>query len=226
MRTLTLVVAGLLASVAARAQAPAPVVDPARFDGDIAAFEAADLASPPPTGAVLFVGSSSIRYWDVAAAFPRLRTIRRGYGGSHVSDTIHFADRLIVRYRPALVVFYAGDADVAAGKSAATIASDTATLVALVHTRLPDTPMIVIGTKPSPLHWPHKATIREANRLVREALSGDSLATYVDAEAALLGTDGQPRADFYTDNHLNLNTRGYEAWTAAVRAPIDRLAPR
>lgn len=226
MRTLPFVVAILLASAGVRAQSPAPVVDPARFDADIAAFEAADLASPAPPRAVLFVGSSSIRYWDVAAAFPRLRTIRRGYGGSHVSDTIHFADRLIVRYRPALVVFYAGDADVAAGKSATTIAGDTATLVALVHARLPGTPIVIIGTKPSPLHWAHMATIRDANRLVREGLSGDRLATYVDAEAALLGADGQPRADFYTDNRLNLNTRGYEAWTAALRAPIDRLAPR
>lgn len=226
MRIPTFVVVGLLANLAVRAQTPAAAVDPARFDADIAAFEAADLVSSPPARAVLFVGSSSIRYWDVAAAFPRLRTIRRGYGGSHVSDTIHFADRLIVRYRPALVVFYAGDADVAAGKSAATIAADTATLVALVHTRLPGTPMVVIGTKPSPLHWPHMTTIREANRLVQEALSTDRLATYVDAEAALLGADGQPRADFYTDNRLNLNTRGYQAWTTAVRAPIDRLAPR
>lgn len=43
-------------------------------------------------GATLFVGSSSIRYWEVAQACPALRTIRRGYGGSHVSDTIYFGD--------------------------------------------------------------------------------------------------------------------------------------
>ena len=181
---------------------------------------------PPPAGATLFVGSSSIRYWDVAAAFPALRTIRRGYGGSHVSDTLHFADRLIVRYRPALVVFYAGDADVAAGKDAATIAADTLTLVGRVHEALPSTPIIVIGTKPSPLHWPHMPAIRAANRLVRDGLAADRRAAYVDVEAALLGPDGQPRADFYTENRLNLNDRGYEAWTTAVRPTVERLAAR
>ena len=232
MRPLTLVAALAFALapgpalVASGRQTVAPPAspDPARFEADIAAFEAEDRASPPPAAAILFVGSSSIRAWDVARAFPARRTIRRGYGGSHVSDTIHFAERLVVRYHPALVVFYAGDADVAAGKSASVIARDTATFVTLVHARLPGTPVVVIGTKPSPAHWTHMATIRDANRRVRAALSGDRLAAFVDVEAALLGPDGRPRADFYTENRLNLNARGYEAWTAAIRPTVERLA--
>lgn len=200
--------------------------DPNRFAKEIAAFDAEDRATPPPTGAVLFVGSSSIRYWDVAAAFPTLKTIRRGYGGSHVSDTQHFADRLIARYAPRLVVFYAGDADVAAGKSATTIAGDTEALVAWIHETLPKTGVVVIGTKPSPLHWAHMATIRDANARLKAALAKDANAAYVDAESALLGPDGQPRADFFQENRLNLNERGYEAWTAALRPVIERMAAR
>lgn len=218
------IAAVLLAAAAAgpRAQAAADP-DPARFEKDIAAFAAEDEAAPPAPGGTLFVGSSSIRYWDVAREFPALRPIRRGYGGSHVSDTIHFAPRIIFRYQPSLVVFYAGDADVAGGKSAARIAADTRTLVALVHARLPGTPIVVIGTKPSPRHWPHMATIRAANALVEQDLAGDRLAAYADAEAALLGPDGRPRPEFYTDNQLNLNERGYAAWTAALRPVIERM---
>lgn len=233
MRRLRLPIFTLLAALAtcvAWAQTPAPPTpvspDPARFEPEIAAFEAEDRATPPPARPVLFVGSSSIRYWDVARAFPALPTLRRGYGGSHVSDTIHFADRIVFAYRPSLVVFYAGDADVAAGKDATTIARDTLALVALVHRRLPDTPMVVIGTKPSPLHWPHIATIRDANRRIRDGLAGDARATYTDADAALLGPDGQPNAGFFAENRLNLNDRGYEAWTAALRPVIERLARR
>ncbi|MGE0814319.1 MAG: GDSL-type esterase/lipase family protein [Vicinamibacterales bacterium] len=216
-------VAGL---VQLHAQPRTPSPDPARFDKDIAAFEAADRATPPPAGAVLFVGSSSITNWDVAAAFPALATIRRGYGGSHVSDTLHFADRIIFPYRPKVVVFYAGDADVAAGKSARQIAADTGALVALIHRRLPAAQVLVIGTKPSPAHWAHIQTIREANRIVRTWLATDGQALFADVEPALLGTDGQPRADFYAENRLNLNERGYAAWTAAVRPLIERLAAR
>lgn len=230
MRSLLLAAALALAPIVATAQGPsrAPVAapDPARFDADIAAFEAEDRATPPPAGATLFVGSSSIRAWDVARAFPALRTIRRGYGGSHVSDTLHFFDRIVLRYRPSLVVFYAGDADVSGGKDAATIAADTLVLVRRIHAQLPATAVVVIGTKPSPLHWPHIATIRDANRRVRDGLATDGLAAFVDVEAALLGADGQPRPEYYTENRLNLNDRGYEAWTAAVRPTIERLASR
>jgi lysophospholipase L1-like esterase len=95
-----------------------------------------------------------------------------------------------------------------------------------IHAQLPATAVVVIGTKPSPLHWPHIATIRDANRRVREGLTGDRQAAFVDVEAALLGPDGQPRADHYTENRLNLNDRGYEAWSAAVRPTIERLASR
>lgn len=219
------IAAALLAGLPGPAPAqPVADPDPARFEKDLAAFEAEDTATPPRPGGTLFVGSSSIRYWDVAREFPALRPIRRGYGGSHVSDTIHFAARLVLPYRPALIVFYAGDADVAAGKSAAQIAADTHTLVALIHARLPNTPVVVIGTKPSPLHWAHMATIRAANAAVKADMAGDQRAAYVDAEAALLGQDGRPRAEFYAANGLNLNEHGYAAWTAALRPTIERMA--
>src|SRR4051812_38928170 len=35
----------------------------AKFEGEIRAYEAADKKSPPPEGAVLFVGASGIRLW-------------------------------------------------------------------------------------------------------------------------------------------------------------------
>lgn len=202
--------------------AAAPNPDPGRFEKDIAAFEAADKTSPPAAGGTLFVGSSSISYWAVAREFPNLKTIKRGYGGSHVSDTIHFAPRIITPYKPSHIVFYAGDADVAANKTAEQIAADTVALLGVIHTSLPGTPVVVIGTKPSPLHWKHQEAIRKANVLVQTAIKGDALAAYADVEAALLGTNGQPRPDFYQDNGLNLNEAGYVAWTAAVRPVVER----
>jgi hypothetical protein len=65
-----------------------------RSERDIVAFEAEDRAVLPQPASTLFVGSSSIRYWDVASGFPALKTIKRGFGGSHVSDNIFYADRM------------------------------------------------------------------------------------------------------------------------------------
>jgi lysophospholipase L1-like esterase len=203
-----------------------PQPDAKRFDADIAAFESEDRATPPPRGSVLFVGSSSIRYWDLTRAFPGKRVIKRGFGGSHVSDNIYFADRIIVPYEPALIVFYAGDADVAAGKTADQIGADYQKLVALIHARLPGATTLIIGTKPSPAHWAHAATIRAANDVARKIAAEDPRVEYVDVETALLGVDGRPRAEFYAENGLNLNEQGYAAWNEAVCRVVERLWPK
>jgi lysophospholipase L1-like esterase len=200
--------------------------DPARFEKDIAAFEAEDRRSPPKPAPVLFVGSSSIRYWDTAKAFPTLTTITRGFGGSHVSDNIYYADRTIVRYKPRVVVFYAGDADVAAGKSAEQIFADFKTFIGMIHAKLPGTPLVIIGIKPSPAHWKQIEAIRRTNELVRAHVAADRLVSFVDVVDPLLGSDGRPRPECYGENGLNLNDTGYAAWTSAVRPAIERAAKR
>src|SRR5689334_23351105 len=87
-------------------QAPVPTN---KWEADIKKFEEADRQQPPPKGAVLFVGSSSIRMWkDLAADFPDTKVINRGFGGSEIADSTYFADRIVIPYQPRLVVLYAG----------------------------------------------------------------------------------------------------------------------
>jgi len=46
-------------------------------------LEAADRLTPPEPGGVLFVGSSSIQAWPALAAdFPGVTVLQRGFGGS------------------------------------------------------------------------------------------------------------------------------------------------
>jgi hypothetical protein len=91
--------------------------DFARWEKEIAAFEQQDRESPSPKNAILFVGSSSIRLWDLPRSFPGTDVINRGFGGTQLADAAHFAPRIVVKYEPRLVVLYAGDNDVAAGKN-------------------------------------------------------------------------------------------------------------
>jgi lysophospholipase L1-like esterase len=58
--------------------------------------------------------------------------------------------------------------------------------------------------------------------LAARALRGkDPLLRYIDAEQALLGTDGRPRPEHYAENGLNFNERGYQVWTGALRPAIE-----
>ena len=74
---------------------------------------------------MVFVGSSSIRMWETLEAdFPGLPVLNRGFGGSELSDVVRFADRIVVPYKPRVVVVYAGDNDLAAGKTPAQVFAD------------------------------------------------------------------------------------------------------
>jgi lysophospholipase L1-like esterase len=210
------VYAGFVLAVAAMASPTRgiepSVCDPETWQAEIAAFETADAADPPPQDAVLFVGSSSIRLWDTARWFPELPTINRGFGGSQICDSTHFADVLIVKHRPRMIVFYAGDNDVASGKSAEQVRVDFREFVAKVRESLPETPVVYISIKPSIARWKLRDVMQEANRLISAEGDADDTLQFVDMWPAMLGDDGQPRKDIFLDDGLHLNDAGYKLW--------------
>lgn len=195
--------------------------DPARWEADIRAFEEQDQKAPPAPGGVLFVGSSSIRLWKLEEAFPDLPALNRGFGGSEVADSLHFADRIIVPYKPRVIVFYAGDNDTANGKSAKAVHEDFQKLFETIHTALPKTRVLFLAIKPSRARWELIETQREANRLIAEYTEEQEQLEYVDVATPLLGNDGLPRQELFEDDQLHLNAAGYQIWNKIVRPLLD-----
>jgi hypothetical protein len=134
--------AGLLPIIASSLSAPAAIAARAadnRWENEIQAFERQDAKHRPPDNSVLFVGSSSIRLWKLEESFPHLDAINRGFGGLQLADSVHFAERIAVAYRPRLVVLYAGDNDLAAGKKPQQVLADFKQFAAKVKAALPET---------------------------------------------------------------------------------------
>ena len=119
------------------------------FAAELVAFDAQDTTNPYRTGGVVFLGSSSIRFWDLDRSFPGRDYLNRGFGGSQISDALEYLDLLVLRHEPAVVVFYAGDNDIAAGKKPARVAADFEMLVARLHARMPSTRVLFLAIKPS-----------------------------------------------------------------------------
>ncbi len=98
-----------------------PELAPERWGETIAKFEERDRETPPPESPLLFTGSSTVVAWKtVAEDMPFAPVINRGFGGSQVSDLLYYLDRVIIAYRPRMVVLYSGDNDIAAGKEPGT----------------------------------------------------------------------------------------------------------
>lgn len=192
-------------------------LNPARWEKDIIAFEAADRTNPPPKNAILFIGSSSIRYWtNLATDFPNLKVINRGFGGSHVSDTTHFADRIIFPYKPSKIVLYAGDNDIGRGLSPEQVLNDFRALVEKVHSRLPKTKIYFLAIKPSPSRWYLSPQSKKANDLIRSYARFRSHVEFIDIWTPLI-KDGRPNPALYEKDRLHVNRKGYDLWIPVVR---------
>ncbi len=198
--------------------------DPARrWEETIREFENWDSKNSFPQDAVLFVGSSSIRLWPTRECFPELPVINRGFGGSQISDVNYYAERIVLKYKPAVIVFYAGDNDVAAGKNAKQVFDDYKKFLTLVQDKLPAARIIFVGIKPSISRWSLWPVMNEANMAIKDHCSKDKRLFYFDSAAPLLGDDGRPRSEFFLKDNLHLNDKGYEVWTRSLR-PILREA--
>ena len=176
-----------------------------------------DRESPPAPGGVLFVGSSSIRMWDTLARdFPGVPVVRRGFGGSAMADVVRYADRIVIPYKPRLIVVYAGDNDINDGTTPEQVLSDYRAFVGKVREKLPATRMAFISIKPSIARWRLVEPMRKANELVRTYSAPDSLLDYIDIFTPMLGEDGTPRKDLLMEDGLHLTAEGYALWTKVV----------
>ncbi len=191
-----------------------------QWEKAIAAFEQQDREKPPPKEPIVFVGSSSIRLWDLGKSFPELTTLNRGFGGSQLIDSVHFAPRIVLKYHPRTVVLYAGDNDLAAGKAPERIAADFKAFSNLVHKELPETKILYLSIKPSIQRWKLWDRVQKTNRLIEEICKKGDRLEFVDVGTPLLGDDGKPRAELFRQDGLHLNEKGYEVWTGVLKSRL------
>lgn len=200
--------------------------DPARFASEIQAFAQWDEKNAVPMHGVLFAGSSSIRLWNTAARFPGLPVINRGFGGSHISDVNHFVKETVLNYAPDVVVFYAGDNDLSAGKTKDRVLADYKKFVTRVLAAKPDTDIIFIAIKPSLARWEQWPLMRETNEAVKTYSAANPRLHYADIAPPMLGADGKPRPELFVQDGLHMTPAGYDAWTKVLAPAIAAARKR
>lgn len=202
----------------ARLQAQ-PAHNFARWEKEISAYEAMDQTNPPPKGATLFVGSSTIRLWKTLAQdFPDRKVINRGFGGSEIVDSTHFADRLIFPHEPRVIFFRAGGNDIAAGKSPEQVYADFNEFVTCVQSKLPATEIVFISWNPTIARWQQAGKEKALNDMVKDFARQHSRVKYLETYDMTLGADGKPRAELFVADKLHFNSAGYKLLAERVRA--------
>ena len=217
-----LAVCGLgLAAMSAHSQ-PGTAVHSARWKESLDAFAAADEARAPAPGGVVFVGSSSIRLWNnLEQQFEGpLAITKRGFGGSRMLDCAEHLQQLVLPYKPRWVVVYAGDNDLAEGRSPSEVLASFTAFVEGVKRELPATRIAYLSIKPSPLREAMMPRVREANAMVEAYSRATRNLDYIDVYTRMLGADGKPRAELFLPDRLHLNAEGYALWKSVIAAHL------
>jgi lysophospholipase L1-like esterase len=211
---------GIDAAAADTASSPSPayLAAQARWKTDLAAFATADREHPPADDGVLFVGSSTIRFWThLAQDFHQLPVvINRGFGGSTMDDCSLFARDLVVRYKPRQVLIYAGDNDLAEGRTPLQVLESFAHFANTVRAELPNVRISYISVKPSPSREKLLPQIRETNNVIAAYLQRMPNSEYIDVFTPMMGADGRPRAELFRGDMLHMNAEGYRLWQSVI----------
>ena len=197
--------------------------DFARWEKAIDAFEKQDAESPPPKGAVLFVGSSTIVRWKTLAEdFKGTTVLNRGFGGNQIVDSTHYAERMIFPYAPRAIFLRAGGNDINAGESAEQVFQDYKDFVAKIRTRLPEVDVVYIGLSPTIKRWTQVEEGNKLNDYIAAYCQGQSHLKYIDCKSLTLDADGRPRPELLAEDKLHLSPAGYRLLAEKVRPFVPK----
>lgn len=208
----------------------APFLVPFVFLFGVRAFLASSLLWWPsilafselPACDVVFVGSSSITFWDTLARdMAPLRAVNRGFGGSMIRHSARFADRLLRGARPRAVVISAGSNDLALFFRVATLERDFHRFVGAVHAIDPAIVVYFVSINRAPSRFVHWRRMAALEARVRAIAAEDPRVRYLDASGPIHDAKGRPRLGLFRLDGLHMTEEGYAGWTSVIRPRLE-----
>ncbi|GEP45007.1 GDSL-type esterase/lipase family protein [Brevifollis gellanilyticus] len=202
----------LLVSTSLLADTPRP--KPERFAKEIEAFAQKDAEK----GGIVFTGSSSIRRWTTLKEdFPDLPVLNRGFGGSVANDLSVYADTVVFRHEPKMLVVYTGGNDINAKLTVQEAFDDYTKFLNLVHERQPKTKVILCSVKIAIKRVTQIPQVHELNQKLETWAKENPWVRYVESTSYLADAQGQPIRSYYVDDLLHLSPSGYAKWTEILK---------
>jgi lysophospholipase L1-like esterase len=197
------------------------VIAPGRFDTELLAFAQINRSARREAAGTLFIGSSSIRLWNVKADFASYRPINHGFGGATVRDVLANYDLLTANYAPQSIIVYVGENDIVQGRDASAVAQDVVTLLAQLHRDFPEARIMFLSMKSSPARLRWRPAVEQANREILLQSSAIGAFDYIDVAASLMLDADEPDPDCFRADGIHLSAAGYQRW----RKIIDGFLP-
>jgi lysophospholipase L1-like esterase len=188
------------------------------WTSDLVRFAREDSIQGCKTNCVLFVGSSTFTRWTtVVADFPESNILNRAFGGSTLTDLIYYFDQIIAPHNPSQVVIYEGDNDLAdSAKSVGEFINDVIAITRLVNIHFPKAKILLVSIKLSPSRSEFFYKYQKANELMRQIADSSEYIDFVDTCTPMLNPDGSSNREFFSNDMLHLNGKGYSLWKSLL----------
>jgi lysophospholipase L1-like esterase len=178
---------------------------------------------------IVFYGSSSIRRWrTLSKDFTGYPVVNCGFGGSRLIDCLRYVSPLVLKLKPAAVVIYAGDNDLAQGARPEQAFASFRDLYGALRGYSEQMPIAYISVKPCPARFHNIDNILRFNQMVQAFLQNQPATKYIDIYTAMLGPDHKPNPALFVEDQIHLSDLGYQILRRDVSSflssetPLDR----
>jgi len=172
-----------------------------------------------------FYGSSTIQMWnDMDEDFPQISTLNLGIRGNTLAACAWFFERIVLPFEPKSIIIYGGDNDLGEERHPEEACIFFQQFVSQVRKYLGQIPIGVISIKPSLARWNVNDKIQATNELIKKETEKDDKELYfIDIYNLMLNEHKFPRAEFYKENGLHINRKGYDLWRDEILKFADCL---
>ena len=200
-----------------------------QFEEEVSLLESLDFEQKAGEEDLLFIGSSSIRLWDnIQVDMYPYSSVKRGYGGAHFYDLVHFSERLVKNHSPkAILIFVAND--ITGSNDFTNLVGDLSPnevkrlfrynykLIRCIHKQ---TPIFLIETTPTPKRWKVWNKILQANKKLERFCKQVPNLYFISTRDKFIGADGLPIQSLFLNDELHLNVDGYKLWSSVIKSKL------
>jgi lysophospholipase L1-like esterase len=211
-------------------QSAVPTPQPAftsPFESEVSTLESRLSGAQISTNPIIFYGSSSFRLWkSMQQDFPGYPVLNCGFGGSRLTDCVRYANRLVIPRKPAAIVIYAGDNDLALGTPPEQVFQSFQRLFEIFRSYSPSIPIAFVSVKPSPGRLKYLPNIIKFNELVEQYLHAKPETDYIDICSDMLGPDRKPIPSLFVNDQIHLSAAGYKIMRKEIGEFLSEDLPR
>lgn len=169
---------------------------------------------------LIFIGDSLTEYFNWQNRFSEYDAVNLGISGETVEGLLGRIDRIISSIKnPDYIFIMTGINNIAMEDFK--ILESYKKIVSELSSKFKETVIIVQSILPVNLYWIDNGIIKTINRKLKE-IAHELNAEYLDVFSHFIDSKGSPNSEYFLDDGVHLNDKGYDVWAKAVEGFLRR----